>query len=233
MKWPPLSEKEKRLALLLWDAGMFKDKRKSPNGKGFFLKLHEKNPHDRLSPFYLDFRTQDNPKPGPLTPEILKEIGKQMCDVARELKLSYDYAAGVPRAGDPLALSFSYALLFKDAVHVLQLGKEDSETKRQITGIVDGEYQPGGIVLLIDDLITKADSKREAIQVLQAYGLSVKDILVVVDREQGGTEELKKDGHNVYALFMITHLIEFYLNKGLLDQKMCREICDYLSSEKN
>ena len=40
--------------------------------RGFRLKLHEKTPLAPLSPIYLNLRTPDNPKPGPLTLEIVE-----------------------------------------------------------------------------------------------------------------------------------------------------------------
>src|SRR3989344_4810594 len=66
--------------------------RKGQNGKerGFKLKLHEKNPLAPLSPFYLNLRTPDNPKPGPLTPEVVDLGAYCMLLLARRRKLEYD-----------------------------------------------------------------------------------------------------------------------------------------------
>jgi orotate phosphoribosyltransferase len=52
---------------------------------------------------------------------------------------------------------------------------------------------------LIDDLITKGQSKLEAITLLEAVGLKVKDILVLVDREQSGAEGLDAHGYTVHS----------------------------------
>ena len=56
---------------------------------------------------------------------------------------------------------------------------------------IEGSFEPGETTLLVDDLITRGDSKLEATVPLEAAGLEVRDILVLIDREQGGLEEVR------------------------------------------
>src|SRR3989344_1639667 len=136
----------------------------------FKLKLHEQNPDAPLSPIYINLRTPDNPKPGPLTPERVQEIAKFFFWRSRMLKMSCDYVAGIPRAGDPFAEEFMriYNAAFPYPIHRLQMIKEESGSGRRISGVETqlGNFRRGGDVLLLDDLVTKAESKMEAIGVL-------------------------------------------------------------------
>lgn len=222
------SPNKKKLALTLFDLGAFQDKTKSKNGAGFKLKLHEKNPRAPLSPIYLNLRTPDNPKPGPLTPEAVNEIGKILYQIAQKHRLKYDRVVGVPRAGDPLTEAF-YKMSGKKG-SLLRLSKIEEATGRQVSQIIEGGYEVGDGVLLIDDLITKADSKLEAIKILEEEGLQVIGILLLVDREQGGSEQLRKMGYDVYTVFTLSELLKFYLQAGKISQELFNEIKEYLAS---
>lgn len=225
-----LYQQQKKLALKLFDLGAVLDKRRSPKGKGFRLKLHEKDPEAPLSPFYLNFRTPEHPKNGPLTPEVVSEIGEVLHDMARSLKLAYTRVAGVPRAGDPLASAFCSHLSSSDSL--LRFGKQDGATDRRVVEIVEGSYAPRDIVLLIDDLITKATSKCEAIRACSSAGLNVRDVLVLVDRGQGGREQLAEILVNLHAVFTIQELFDLYLEAGRVDKETHQEVIEYLTMNR-
>lgn len=225
------------LGLDLFDIGAFQDKRQSPEKKGFKLKLHEENPEEPLSPFFLNLRTPDHPKkPGPLNPEIIRKIGLGLYQKALEKNLIYDCVAGVPVAGNPLAMVFAeiYFLRIGGKLPVLKLKKQESEKSRQIIEVEKGSYSREhtsiiGNVLLIDDLTTEAHSKIEAIEVLEKVGLVVRDVLVLVDREQGGAQELKEKGYNLHAVFPFSELLEFYFTEGRISNAIYHEIKNYLA----
>lgn len=224
-----LSKEE--LALKLFNAGAFLDKSKSPAGKGFKMKLHEENPAAALSPYYLNLRTPNNPKPGPLTPEIMKDIGRILYGKTLGRGFDFDCVAGVPRAGDPFARSFANAHREKTKrkLPVAKLGKRELKGKRQVTAITNETPGLNGIALVIDDLITKAHSKLEAIGVIESAGLAVDDVLVLVDRQEGGGAELEKRGYLLHSVFNFPWLLEFYLQEKKITQATYDEIEKYLA----
>ncbi len=226
-----MNPKFEQLAIQLHKVGAFKDRRQSPEGKGFRLKLHETRPDAPLSPFYLNLRTDDNPKPGPLTPEILEEIGTRFYELVVECLLDYSCVAGVPNAGNPLADALFWATPQNRLVRRLKLGKEDTAAGRRVVGISRGLFRNGDVALVVDDLITGADSKFEAIGVLEKAGLHVRDVLVIVDREQGGKFQLAERDYALHCLFTITELLDFYRRIGRLDQSMYEEIGQYLVND--
>ncbi|OGG93848.1 hypothetical protein A2609_01205 [Candidatus Kaiserbacteria bacterium RIFOXYD1_FULL_47_14] len=202
--------------------------RERENGveRGFLLKLHEKNPEAPLSPFFLNLRTPDNPKPGPLTPEIVEFAARCMRDVQANRGLSFDATAGIPRAGDP----FAKALARLYGMNAIVLEKIERDGKRCVA-LPSDFWLPARIkkALGVDDLITKADSKREAIGVWRGVGLEVTDILVLVDREQGGREELAGLGCTLHSVFTITELLDLYVDAGKMTSHLRIDIHAYLA----
>ncbi len=198
----------------------------------FKLKLHETQPDAPLSPIYLNLRTRDNPKPGPLTDEALELIGRAMADVIEYTpRLHFDYLAGIPNAGDPFADVVTKAL-GKNAKPQLRLGKVETDGKRRI--VAEGQAgTPGKIVLLTDDLITQADSKFEAIGAVMSLEMLVRDILVLVDRQQGGAEQLLAAGYYLTAVLTLEGLLNHYTDTGRIDWEKRMEVIEYIKANKS
>ena len=98
-----------------------------------------------------------------------------------------------------------------------------------MAGIVPGQtFVAGDRVLLVDDLITGADSKQEAIGVLRKVGMEVRDLMVVVDREQGGSAALRSQNVFVHAIYTLRGLAAFYLVERLITVPIYGEIMAYL-----
>lgn len=217
----------RNLAVQLFEIGCFKHKRQSPDGAGFRLKTHERNPDAPLSPFYLNLRTPDNPKPGPLTDALVTAIAWHMHDdIIAPQELGFTALAGVPRAGNPLADELSDVC--GGGYTLLALEKGESQSGRCVGRAVRGVYQSGETVLLVDDLITRADSKLKAIAALAATGLQIMDVVVIVDREQGGKEELRDKGYSLHALFSLTDLLQIYTEEDRISPSERDEILEYV-----
>jgi uridine monophosphate synthetase len=194
----------------------------------FRLKLHETQPDAPLSPIYLNLRTSDNPKPGPLTEELVLGIGSLLYEKLSEiLDLEFRYVAGLPRAGDPLADEFMEYSHHWGTVTRLRLEKEETSAGRRIARLIDEPEEPGK-ALIIDDLITQADTKIEAIEVLKAAGVAVSDLVVLVDREQGGAAHLRLvEGVRVISAFRLSELLDHYVATGKISQAKAEEVKEY------
>ena len=147
----------------------------------------------RHSPFYIDLRVLI------AQPAVLRQVARAMVQEASALR--FDCLAGIPYAGLPIAVAMSlegnWPLVFPR--------KEAKEygTRRQVEGV----FQTGDRALVIDDVITTGGAKLEAIAPLRAAGLQVEDILVVVDREQSGTEALIAAGLRLHSVLKISALL--------------------------
>ncbi len=208
----------------------FVTERPKPNGgieRGFKLKLHETRPDAPLSPIYLNLRTPDNPKSGPLTQEIVGLAASCMVYIKLAHKLPCHAVVGVPRAGDPFAAAFAQFT----GVKRIELDKFEQGEKRHIAGVkglhsVSKEVQD---VLLLDDLLTGADSKIEAVLNLRESGFTVTDAIVLVDREQGGVEALAKHDVIVHSVFTMSELLDGYVANGSMTPYMRTKVQQYLA----
>lgn len=207
-----MTKPQKELALKLMEIGAIQFDFK----KGWRLKLHEQHPDAPLSPFYIDLRILQSHL------EAKSQLVSALIEQARKLK--YDYIAGIPLAAVALASSMA------DRIGKPQITpRMDKKSHGQMRKI-DGSYKRDGIVLVVDDLITRADSKLEAIDVLEGNGLVVKDVMVVFDREQGGAEQLAERGYTLRAVLKIKPTLKFYAEVGRITQEQLESVLDYLDA---
>lgn len=200
----------------------------------FRLKLHEIQPEAPLSPIYLNLRTSNNPKPGPLTPELVEQIADLLYGLLHLTEgLDFRYVAGIPNAGEPLADALMKRLDSWSRVKQIRLYKEETADLRQIAGLLEGDWDLPGRVLLVDDLITQADSKLEAVSILEQAGMEVRDILVLVDREQGGSEWLAdEEGIRVISAFTLSQLLDHYVETGKIDREKADDVKQYVATSR-
>lgn len=201
----------------LWTIGAIMDKSQSPDGKGFRLKLHDSNPNAPLSPFYADLRKLQS-----VTIAMHRVVAVYRRVVKRE-GFDPDLWAGIPQAGTPVTAWLSQATGI--GMITPRMDKKGHGTGAKIDGI----YEAGQSVVLIDDLVTSSKSKLEAIEVVLAAGLEVSGICVLLDRQQGGSQALQEAGYKFAAAFTITDLLNFYVAQLLMSKDMYEEIIEYLS----
>lgn len=226
----------RKLALWYFDAGVFRD-REHPQAtqrgeeRGFALPLHESIPDAPLFPVSWDLRTPGNPnKPGPLTYDLIQLTGFELWWLAHEMcPNSYKFVVGLPYAGDPFAEALIHAhRTVGQTVKLLHLRKKTEQTGRQYIGEL--RNPPTGLndkVLVVDDVIGQAEAKLQGIEVLRKYGLEVSDVMVVLDREQGGVKLLQQAGVNVHALFTQTQLLHLYEQEGRIPASVREEVLEY------
>ena len=215
---------QRYLALRLFDIG-------AVQFGEFTLKMHEKNPDAPKSPIFFNFRTPDNPKPGPLTDEVLELVGKVLYSRALKEGLSYDHIAGIPNAGGPLAEAFFRAEGVGIGAHIpLSFKKLQEGDKRRIGEMIGDNFTDNDQVMLIDDLITEADTKFEAIRETEKAGLVVNEVLVLLDREQGGRQQLETRGYHLIAIYQLSDLLGYFVFAGLIDQTMADKVTTYIKT---
>ena len=167
------------------------------------------------SPFYVDLR------PLASDPKILKHLANYMLEM---LPLdNFDLICGVPYAALPMATAMS----LESYIPLIIKRKEakDYGTKKLIEGI----FTKGQNCLLVEDVITSGKSLLETIPEVENEGLSVSDIVVVLDRQQGGKEILEKKGYRVHTLFTITEVCKILKDEGHLIDEEVERINDFLA----
>src|SRR5215207_6974224 len=148
------------------------------------------------SPIYIDLRQIIT------YPKLLADIAQAYLPLISNLQFSR--IAGLPYAAIPIATAISLAGNYP----MIYPRKEVKTygTKAEI----EGEYQAGETVVVIDDLDTTGGSKFEAIEKLTAVGLVVKDVVVLVDRQSGAKESLEQAGYTMHAVLTIRQLLDHW-----------------------
>jgi uridine monophosphate synthetase len=170
------------------------------------------------SPFYIDLRVVIS------YPEVLGTIGAAMAGEVR--RCGADRIAGIPYAGLPLAVAASLA----GNLPLIYPRREEKGygTNRRIEGL----FEAGERVVVIDDIVTDGASKLEAIQPLEAAGLVVKDLVILIDREQGGRELLAARGYALHSALTISDCLDEGERAGLASLELIRQARDFLKTNR-
>jgi orotate phosphoribosyltransferase len=62
-------------------------------------------------------------------------------------------------------------------------------------------FEPGECVCLVEDVVTSGGALLEAVEAVRAAGLVVRTAVCVVDREEGGADELARHAVRLRSLF--------------------------------
>lgn len=193
----------------------------------FRYKLHERFPEAPLAPDYINLRMLQR------YPEVKTSAVNSYLELMENL--DFELVAGIPVAATVLASSIADSL--KTGMITPRITEKTHGSGAKADGFLTGDK--GKKVVLIDDLITGADAKFEAINLLESLGLIIENIIVLIDREQGGKEELMKKGYHLHAAMKRSQMLDFYLRTGLISkttyedvQKKTILLNDYLKSRR-
>jgi uridine monophosphate synthetase len=164
-----------------------------------------------MSPIYIDLRLLVT------HPSVLKQAAAAMGDKLSDVE-SFDRLAAIPYAGLPIGVAVALET-GKPLIYPRKEAKDYGTAK-----LIEGEYKPGETVVLVDDLITKGTAKIEALKPLLDEGLRVKDLVVLIDREQGGKEELASRGIRLHAVMTLTQMLDELVEAGKLSADMREEV---------
>ena len=152
----------------------------------------------KLSTYYIDLRTIT------LDPEGGYIIGNIIYNQIKDTEATA--IGGLTLGADPIAYSTSLiAYLNKTYIKPFVVRKEPKKygTGKQI----EGNIKEGEKVFIVDDVITTGGSALKAVKVAKENGLDVLGVIAIVDREEGGEENIKKEGLNFYPIFKISELL--------------------------
>jgi uridine monophosphate synthetase len=98
-----------------------------------------------------------------------------------------------------------------------------------ITGrIAGGNVIEGERLLFFDDVITDGKSKLEGIRPLERLGACIQMVLVIVDREQGGRENLEKMGYRFHALTTISELVKSLFQSSCISKERADTVLEFI-----
>ena len=135
-------------------------------------------------------------------PELLEALGERIAAIVREVEPDADRLAG-PELG---AVALAAAASLASRLPFLIVRKE---AKGYGTGNrLEGAYEPGECVCLVEDVVTSGGAALEAVKALREAGLDCRWAVCVVDREEGGADALARLAVRLRPLFRASELLE-------------------------
>lgn len=168
-----------------------------------------------VAPFYCDMRVVQS------YPEALHSITKIYAEMLTDLPQDV-LLAGIPEAGIPLATAVGYETnrpLIQPRAKLKEHGKGKA---------IEGEWKPGDKVAIIDDLVTKGDSKIESIAQFKSCDLNVVGFYLLLDREMGGKELVEKAGYKVTIAMTMTEVFEILAEEKKLTTEQRDEMIAFM-----
>lgn len=140
-----------------------------------------------------------------LRPETLRIVGELMCAKMKEVLRNYPRAmAGLTMGSDPVIYAASlFALEEKKEILPLVIRKENKDhgSKKRIEGLLSNVGDEN--IVLVDDVITTGMSTLKALDALELEGRIASEAFCVLDRMEGGFENLAARGVKMYSLFTL------------------------------
>jgi orotate phosphoribosyltransferase len=149
----------------------------------------------KRSQYYLDkyrFETR---------PELLKPLGERIAALVREHAADAVRLAGPELGAVALAASASLESGLPFLI-VRKAAKEYGTSKR-----IEGVFEPGETVCVIEDVVTTGGALLDSIGALREAGLVVRTAICVLDREEGGSDELARHAVRLRALYRTSELL--------------------------
>ena len=153
----------------------------------------------KTSTLYIDARLTT------MSPDGLSLIGSMGLETLRNESWQIDAVGGLTLGADPIAYAISYASAATEkplrAFTVRKQAKEHGTGK-----LIEGPFNPGDRVAIIEDVITTGRSAIQAIDAVRSAGGSVEGVLALVDREEGGRETIEDTGIRVVSIVRASEL---------------------------
>jgi orotate phosphoribosyltransferase len=158
------------------------------------------------SDVYIDARqTTQDPKGALLVGRVGWDLVKR---VARDLNVRINSIGGLTMGADPIALAVGIASHLEHPSSELQtfvVRKSQKAHGRQ--KLIEGNFAANDSVVIVEDVITTGGSTLQAVEAVEAAGGRVTFVLALVDRQEGGRENIEKRGYTVVPIFTRAELM--------------------------
>jgi orotate phosphoribosyltransferase len=172
-----------------------------------------------LSPYYIDLAR-------------LLSSPKELCSVANVAADEIRKITAVDKVDKLASIELKGALIIPSIACLVNLPcvvvRKEEKAYGVIGRIAGAEIARGDSVLFFDDVVSEGLSKVEGIRPLEELGAHVKRIMVVVDREQGGRENLERLGYRVHALAKVSELARSLYRSATISKEQANTVLNYI-----
>lgn len=152
----------------------------------------------QMSRYYINCR------PVTLHPRGLFLVGHLMFQIIQALDVKG--IGGLTFGADPIAVATAYTSAIKgQPVKAFSIRKNKKD--HGVIQWIEGDLNPGDRVVIIDDVATTGSSTIKAIERAESEGLDVVKAVILVDRQEGGTENIRKHVPDVSSVILRDELI--------------------------
>ncbi|MFA4828701.1 MAG: orotate phosphoribosyltransferase [Thermodesulfovibrionales bacterium] len=155
----------------------------------------------RMSNYYF------NCKAVTLHPEGMHLIGNLIFEMVKDLNIKG--IGGLTLGADPVAYAVSYASFIKGKPIETFVVRKSAKAHGTMQWI-EGDVRKGDRVVIVDDVITTGKSTIEAISRAKEAGLEIVKVICLIDRQEGGRENIEALGYKVDALVLRDEIMELY-----------------------
>ena len=151
-----------------------------------------------------------NCKPTTLDPEGMNLIGMIIFAMLADTDVSA--AGGLTLGADPIANALSL-ISYQRGKPIKSFIIRKDVKGHGTKSAVEGDVRPGEKVAIIDDVITTGGSTLTAIERAREAGLIIERVVTLVDREEGGRENILQQVARVDAVFTRSEIMSLYEEK--------------------
>lgn len=145
-----------------------------------------------------------NCKPSVLRPEGLYLTGNLILEAVKDLDI--DGIGGLTFGADPIAVAASFASsMTEKPFKAFSIRKEKKD--HGISKWIEGDMKKGERVVIIDDVATTGGSTIKAVERAKSEGLDVVAAVILVDREEGGVQNIAEHVPEVISILKKSELI--------------------------
>lgn len=148
-----------------------------------------------------------NCKPTTLDPEGMYLIGNIIFEMLSDSDV--DAAGGLTLGADPIANALSLISYEKGKPIKSFVVRKDIKGHGTKSAI-EGDIHPGEKVVIIDDVITTGGSTITAIEIAKDAGLVINRVIALIDREEGGRENIEKHIKRVDAILTRSEIMDIF-----------------------
>lgn len=155
----------------------------------------------RMSNYYFNCKTVT------LHPEGMYLIGNIVFDMIRDSGARG--IGGLTLGADPIADAVAYTSFVRNSPVEAFVIRKTAKAHGTMQWI-EGNMAAGDKVAIVDDVITTGKSTIEALTKAKDAGLDIVKVIALVDRQEGGRENIEATGHTVEAIITREEVMRLY-----------------------
>ncbi len=157
----------------------------------------------RKSNFYFDGKQTT------LNAEGAYLVGKLMFDIIKNYEKPVKGVGGPTMGADPIATSVAMvSFLEKAPINAFIVRKEPKGYGKKLWIEGSKNLNQGDVVAIVEDVVTTGGSILKAIKKVEEQGYEIGPVIVLVDREEGGKENIEQAGYKLFSVLKKSEIVD-------------------------